>query len=281
MQLKTVKKYSGLLGVLGFVCAIAVTASLSAVVIAAQSDGEISSHLVNIISDGQSWQYISTSPTVGATLRESGVILGPKDITYPARSKRLYPNMTIRVVRVTQQTITYTEPIAYKTETKFNMYGSAGRTVLQEGQRGEKEITKTITYRDGIAHQSKIVSAKVTKKPVMKVVSITKEALLASRSGMNIKSIKMAATAYDPGPRSCGPYANGRTATGMKAGKGVVAVDPRFIKLGTKLYVVGYGYCIAGDTGGAIKGNRIDLGFNTYREAVQFGRRTVTVFILN
>ena len=67
----------------------------------------------------------------------------------------------------------------------------------------------------------------------------------------------------------------------MKAGKGVVAVDPRFIKLGTKLYVVGYGYCIAGDTGGAIKGNRIDLGFNTYREAVQFGRRTVTVFILN
>jgi 3D (Asp-Asp-Asp) domain-containing protein len=59
-----------------------------------------------------------------------------------------------------------------------------------------------------------------------------------------------------------------------------VAVDPRVIPLRSRLYVEGYGLAIAGDTGRAIKGNRIDLGFNTYREAMRFGRRSVIVHIL-
>jgi 3D (Asp-Asp-Asp) domain-containing protein len=66
----------------------------------------------------------------------------------------------------------------------------------------------------------------------------------------------------------------------MKPGKGVVAVDPRFIPLGTRLYIENYGYAIAGDTGGAIKGNRIDLAFNSHHEAEAIGRRNVRVMIL-
>jgi 3D (Asp-Asp-Asp) domain-containing protein len=61
---------------------------------------------------------------------------------------------------------------------------------------------------------------------------------------------------------------------------GVVAVDPRVIPLGTRLFVEGYGSAIAGDTGGAIKGNRIDLCFNSDDEAEKVGRRTVRVLIL-
>jgi 3D (Asp-Asp-Asp) domain-containing protein len=91
----------------------------------------------------------------------------------------------------------------------------------------------------------------------------------------------MEATAYYPGPESCGIYArNGRTYTGKKAGFGTVAVDKRVIPLGTKLYIEGYGYAEATDIGGAIKGNRIDLCFETYREAEMFGRRKVKVYIL-
>jgi 3D (Asp-Asp-Asp) domain-containing protein len=52
------------------------------------------------------------------------------------------------------------------------------------------------------------------------------------------------------------------------------------IKLGTYVYVEGYGFAIAADTGGAIKGNRIDLCFNSRREALNFGRKTVKVHIL-
>ncbi|MEI6511788.1 MAG: 3D domain-containing protein [bacterium] len=107
--------------------------------------------------------------------------------------------------------------------------------------------------------------------------------VLASRSGMYDRSrcIVMMATAYDPSPASCGRGATGRTANGMKAGYGVVAVDPRIIRLGTHLYIDGYGYAIAGDTGGAIKGRRIDLGYNTNRDAHRFGRKRVRVYVLN
>lgn len=91
----------------------------------------------------------------------------------------------------------------------------------------------------------------------------------------------MLATAYDPGPRSCGDSADGVTAIGLKAGRGVVAVDPRIIDLGSRVHVEGYGPAIAGDVGGAIKGKRIDLGYDTYEEALVFGRRMVRVHILS
>ena len=81
----------------------------------------------------------------------------------------------------------------------------------------------------------------------------------------------MEATAYSGG---------GTTASGMAAAVGRVAVDPRVIPLGTRLYIEGYGYAVAADTGGAIKGNRIDLFFETYDEAISFGRRKVTVYVL-
>jgi 3D (Asp-Asp-Asp) domain-containing protein len=86
----------------------------------------------------------------------------------------------------------------------------------------------------------------------------------------------MMATAYTAGCGGC----DGMTAIGRRAGHGIVAVDPRIIPLGTRLYIPGYGPAIAGDTGGAIVGNRIDLGFDSVRDAMLFGRRDVTVYRL-
>lgn len=86
--------------------------------------------------------------------------------------------------------------------------------------------------------------------------------------------LTMEATGYSEAETS------GRTAMGLHTGYGIVAVDPRVIKLGTRVYVEGYGFAIAGDTGGAIKGNRIDLCFNSYAAAMKFGRRKVVVHIL-
>ncbi len=85
------------------------------------------------------------------------------------------------------------------------------------------------------------------------------------------------ATAYIPSDGG----GSGITATGMVAQHGVIAVDPRVIPLGTRVYIPGYGEAIAADTGGAIRGNRIDLCMNTYREAINFGRRNVEVYILD
>ena len=63
-------------------------------------------------------------------------------------------------------------------------------------------------------------------------------------------------------------------------GISTVAVDSSVIPLGSKVYVEGYGVAIASDTGGAIKGNKIDLFMNSESECLQFGRRPVTVTIL-
>ena len=100
--------------------------------------------------------------------------------------------------------------------------------------------------------------------------------------------ITLNATAYDAS--TCGKSPShplyGITATGAKATYGIVAVDPKVIPLGTRLYIETtdgsfiYGTAVAADTGGAIKGNRIDLCFNSRKEARNFGRRQVKVYIL-
>lgn len=93
-------------------------------------------------------------------------------------------------------------------------------------------------------------------------------------------TITAVATAYSP--RVCEtdstPWI---TATGRRSGFGIVAVDPHTIPLGTKLYVEGYGYGIAGDTGGVIKGNKIDLFFYDTKQAYWWGRRKVKVYVIS
>jgi 3D (Asp-Asp-Asp) domain-containing protein len=85
----------------------------------------------------------------------------------------------------------------------------------------------------------------------------------------------MRATAYTPGPESCGIYADGFTFTELIADHGVIAVDPREIKLGSVVYVEKYGFAYAADIGGKIKGKRIDLCFKDVDTALKFGIKDV------
>ena len=90
------------------------------------------------------------------------------------------------------------------------------------------------------------------------------------------KCITMEASAYLPSDGG----GSGITATGAIARHGIVAVDPRVIPLGTKVFIPGYGIAVAADTGGAIKGQRIDLCMESYHDAIQFGRRDISVYVL-
>jgi len=265
--------------VLASLCAACVLASVVLLVPAVTAQAQ-NALLVTIIVDGQEWDYVSAQPTVGGILSEAGVALGAKDrVSCKLRAKPVR-GMRIRVTRIVEKTVVQKEPIRFKTVTKFDPKVRGGKVVVQKGERGEKEIKYLVTYKDGVKVGYRVLEARLLKVPKDEIVSVSRQAILASRGRKTVRTLRMLATAYDPGPRSCGKWASGRTAIGMKAGHGVVAVDPRVIPMRTKLYVEGYGYCIAGDTGGAIKGNRIDLGFNTYREAIRFGRRWVTVHVL-
>jgi len=95
-----------------------------------------------------------------------------------------------------------------------------------------------------------------------------------SRYSRSLLMTASAYSAYDTGNSS-------RTCNGNLVRKGLVAVDPSVIPLGTRLYISGYGYAIADDIGGSIKGDHIDLAFDSHNEALQFGRQKVTVYILN
>ena len=91
------------------------------------------------------------------------------------------------------------------------------------------------------------------------------------------RSLTMSASAYSAYDDGNGHY----TAGGNFVRKGLVAVDPNVIPMGTRLFIPGYGNAIADDVGGAIKGNRIDMAFGSHGEAMDFGRQQVTVYILD
>jgi 3D (Asp-Asp-Asp) domain-containing protein len=76
-------------------------------------------------------------------------------------------------------------------------------------------------------------------------------------------------------------YTGNRTATGKNPEVGMVAVDPRVIPMGSRLYIEGYGYGRAADTGGSIKGNRLDLFMEDRSQCLSWGRRTVKVYLLD
>lgn len=238
--------------------------------------------IVKVWSDGAERQVTTAQSTVGATLKEAGIVVGPNDLVSPATNERPRDGMKITVVRVSVAIEAVKQPVAFETVKTFTDSLRPGVVkVITEGKNGEKTVRYSVRYEDGKEVKRTAIGSVVDTKPVNKVVNIGSKGRYTSRSEHKTQRVlQMSASAYDPGPKSCGPYATGKTSIGLKAGYGVVAVDPKVIPLRTKLYIEGYGYAVAGDTGRSIKGNRIDLGFNTYKEAINFGRKTVTVHIL-
>jgi 3D (Asp-Asp-Asp) domain-containing protein len=126
-------------------------------------------------------------------------------------------------------------------------------------------------------------SAKVVKKAAAPKKAVKSAAKTPSRSDTDnvVKEFTVSASAFTANCNGC----SGITKTGVNLKSNpdmkIIAVDPSVIKLGTKVFVEGYGYAIAGDTGSAIKGNKIDVFFPTKEEAYKWGRKNVKIKILN
>lgn len=172
------------------------------------------------------------------------------------------------------------EKILFETEIIENDELEIGeKNTIQEGILGEKSIEQIVTYEGEEITEVVELGSEIVKEPVKEIIEIgTKEPRPKTPNGEHTYSnmIVMEATAYSAKQPGLSNY----TASGDRAVRGVVAVDPRVIPLGTWVYVEGYGKALASDTGGAIKGNRIDLCFNDVPECYQFGRRNVNVYII-
>ena len=160
---------------------------------------------------------------------------------------------------------------------------------LREGNSEKSDGTKSVAGINKDVKSVPKVKAAPVKKPVNRSTRRNTEKLKFAKRGSNptrgyfsVRRINsMSATAYTADPAENGGNTSGRTAIGLKIGHGVVAVDPRIIPLGTRLFVEGYGHAVAADVGGAIKGHRIDLGYDSKRKMRKFGRRKVNVHILD
>jgi 3D (Asp-Asp-Asp) domain-containing protein len=157
------------------------------------------------------------------------------------------------------------------------------RRVTRAGRRGAAWLTERVTLWDDVVVDRTVVDRTVveaaTPAHVLEGAPRTLADLRRFTEYRNIVAgMDVVATAYTPYTATA--YPTGYTATGVLARRGIVAVDPRVIPLGSVLFVPGYGVAVAADTGGAIVGNRIDLCMDSYGDAISFGRQTVHVYIL-
>ena len=244
---------------------------------------------VMIITQDRDILLYTVAETVGDALEEAGITLGMSDRVEPGENTLIRDVDNVKIIKVEEKIITEIETIPYENQVRENPDLEKGLSrVITKGKEGKKEISIKITYENGAEVDRTVVGEKIIQEPVAGVVEEgTKTTLVSSRGTVTrfVKAMEMIATAYDATYESTGKTPDhpqyGITRSGLRVRPGIVAVDPKVIPLGTWLYVEGYGEALAADTGGAIKGNRIDLYFESPEDVKKYGKKKVKVYILD
>lgn len=251
-------------------------------------------HVYEIDNNGTVKTYKTSCKTVKELLSDLKIKVDDDDIVIPDLDTELKSEGKISIIKVDVKVIEKEVEAPFKTIKKKNKELSHKQSkILVQGVNGKNKVKCKEYYAGDKLIKEEVIHVETLVKPIDQVFEEgTKDVFTNDRGDFTArKAIKMVATAYEAGPRSTGKRPGdkgyGITASGARAKRGTVAVDPRVIPLGTKLYIKSltpgvpdYGFAIAQDTGGAIKGNKIDLFMDTVWECLQFGRRPVMVYIL-
>lgn len=268
---------------------------------------------VNVTVDGKSQTILTTQGSVKEAIREMGVSLNETDKVFPALTTKVTNQLDIKVVRINKQIVDRVEEVPYqviKTSDPTILKGNV--RVVQNGQPGAIVHHVEKIFQDGQFVSMKVVgkevrstrkdkviavgtkveapkpvilaSAKVAKKDTSKKSSVTKVSQnnKTSKAGVDftykkvLKNVSM--TAYS----SEEPGIGTKTASGTRVTEGrTIAVDPNVIPIGWWVYIEGIGFRRAEDTGGAIKGNKIDVYYDSLQNARNFGRKSgKTVYVV-
>jgi uncharacterized protein YabE (DUF348 family) len=258
---------------------------------------------VQLTADGETKTFYTLSKTVGSVLQEFQIPVGDLDKISPAIESELPDNGTVQIVRVKKETEQFTEAVAFDVEKKNDPQLLKGKEqVVQEGQEGVLLKTKEKLFEDGKLVSEAVIDQTVQSQSVNKVVAIgTKNPVTIlsaaspsvqelSKSGLNFSAKQVinnvTLTAYSAGAASTGKGAGhpqyGLTASGTRVMEGrTIAVDPKVVPMGWWVYIDGLGFRRAEDTGSAIKGNIIDVYFDSNDYANRFGtKRGYTIYVI-
>ena len=241
--------------------------------------------------------------TVEQALSGAGIALGALDRVEPALAATLAEATNIRVIRVRQSQEHYQESVPFERQRIYDPDLPLGlRQQVQAGSPGTL-IRRIETFtEDGEVVSRKVAEDWLEDEPRAAVVAYGTKRLSGPMASLEAaknlprynavasdtlavrRVLRVVATGYEAGPRSTGKRPGdqwyGFTSIGWRATPGIIAVDPNVIPYRTRLYVPGYGFGIAGDTGSAIVGHRIDLFYNTEQDAARWGRQNLSVYIL-
>ncbi|WP_305071787.1 G5 and 3D domain-containing protein [Pseudalkalibacillus hwajinpoensis] len=268
------------------------------------------------VNDGGKQNDIwTTSTTVAGFLEQQNIQLGEFDRVEPGKDENVKANSKINVIRVEKVTDVVEEPIDYATIKKNDSSMQKGtEKVVEDGQEGKQEKHYEVVLENGKEVSRELKKTDVVKKSSDKIVAVgtqvimqtavktssepsttpTKSTKSSSKPAADVKKpepkaksepagkvLNVSTTAYTANCTGC----SGITSTGFNLKSNpnakVIAVDPSVIPLGSKVFVEGYGTAIAADTGGAIKGNKIDVFFSSKSQAYAWGNKTVQITILD
>ncbi len=248
---------------------------------------------VEVKADGASTILHMTEGTVKDALDKAGVTVGKYDTVNQPVSGTVSEGMLVQVDRVKYEEYTVTEVIPHDTTYRMTAVLKPGVVKLDKaGSNGERVITYRKIFVNGQYVETETVSETITKEPVtQKMIKGSDYGVPISKAPFSIEldSKNQPVKYKQKFSGSCTAYATGKYgASGMRVGVGTIAVNPKQIPYGTKLWITSadgkfvYGYAIAADTGGFVHrgGTLADLYMGSYQEACWFGRRNLNIYVI-
>lgn len=259
------------------------------------------SQSVTVSNNGSQLQVNTSAQTVGGLLDELNLrVDAGTSLSVPLDSE-ISDGMVISLSRAIHRTQTYTAAIPYEvTYCSDPSLPEGEQKVISEGVPGQKLCTVDVVYRDGKEVSRTVIRESVIEQSIDQVIAVgtgvktepsamdgliigTDTITLPTGEVLTFKdTLEVKATAYTHTDEGC----DFTTATGTTVRIGTVAVDPKLIPYGTRMFIVTndgsyvYGIGTAEDCGGSIKGERIDLYYPTHDECIQFGVRQATIYFL-
>jgi uncharacterized protein YabE (DUF348 family) len=234
---------------------------------------------IRVTVDGHEFNVRSAAATTGAALASSGLPLVGLDYSSPAEDQPVPGDGAIRVARVSEALVLAQKTIPYKSSTQVSADIELGtEQVIQAGLGGLSMARTIVRFEDGKEVARRAEPEAVVRPPQDRVVArgskiAIKTTTVNGATFQYWRAMQMYATVYSPCNSGTGGSCSFGTASGLRAGKGVVAVDPSLYAYlnGQRLYIPAYGFAVIGDLGGGYLVERklgisrykwIDLGFD-------------------